>query len=576
MEEQAWMMPWTEDSSENANFDFAMSDGYYMPQELSEGTDYVFGRGENGVEAERAHGGQVVQLNLEQSVGEAGPIIFPDFSEMSEMEQYLFAQGYEEMMQYHFQNEVFPRGYGYRGPRGQKGGWNASGDSLERRWYNRPKQVVNPDEPPPKATKAGRELRALLDFYFEPFNLQHNKYLLDLVIGKLGNAPPANKARWSINHLAELRMTFEDLKGLNRIANWLEQLYHSWSEIVVSDVPGGQAFVVQRRRRSKAVGVALALKNLRLIPSKDLVLATLLEIRGFMPAPNAEEPDMRAMVEMLMAAPEKRPKAPEDKLSIATLNCSSIPEMRLSESAAQNLEGKIRRQLLLYHADVICIQGINPFGPVGKGVVSSLMEIDGFDYIFKRGKGEEVFVILWDRLRLELEGQVEFDGGLSADMKLRQDEADAYTRLIRVINYKAEVPPPRDVDGLKQLLETQERAILFSVDCLGLGGAEMTHVVEELSSLRSTYRDVLDEEPACVASVWDPDAQRQNAVQRGASNTLKLCYPDTILYRGLVPHLVLAGHSPLYLSTLTPEEAAAQIPAFRLPLMAMYQWPEEV
>ncbi|OLQ01234.1 hypothetical protein AK812_SmicGene16046 [Symbiodinium microadriaticum] len=103
MEEQAWMMPWTEDSSEHVNFDFAMSDGYYMPQELSEGPDYAFGHGEE--DAERAHGGQVVQLNLEQSVGEAGPIMIPDYSEMSEMEQYLFAQGYEEMMQYHFQNE---------------------------------------------------------------------------------------------------------------------------------------------------------------------------------------------------------------------------------------------------------------------------------------------------------------------------------------------------------------------------------------------------------------------------------------------------------------------------------------
>ncbi|CAE7598819.1 naa50 [Symbiodinium natans] len=174
------------------------------------------------MDADAAPGGnQAVQLNLEQSVGDVGPMMMPDMmdmTDMSEMQHYMFAHGFEEMMQYqlHAGNEVFPRGYGYHGHRGNKGWYYGKGDSQERRWYNRPKQVVNPDEPPPKATKAGRELRALLDFYFEPFNLQHNKYLLDLVLLKLGNAPPKRKARWSVNHLAEMKMTFEDF-GVGKI-----------------------------------------------------------------------------------------------------------------------------------------------------------------------------------------------------------------------------------------------------------------------------------------------------------------------------------------------------------------------
>lgn len=44
------------------------------------------------------------------------------------------------------------------------------------------------------STRASTQLRQLLDFYFDPFTLQHNRYLLDLILKRAG--PPQEKGPW--------------------------------------------------------------------------------------------------------------------------------------------------------------------------------------------------------------------------------------------------------------------------------------------------------------------------------------------------------------------------------------------
>merc|ERR1712226_567441 len=61
-------------------------------------------------------------------------------------------------------------------------------------------------------------------------------------------------------------------------------------------------------------------------------------------------------------------------------------------------------------------------------------------------------------------------------------------------------------------------------------------------------------------------------VCRAASGLNKLHCPDVVLFRGMVPTAVLSGHTEGYLTTMPAEDALQQFPAFRLPIVAAFDW----
>eukprot|EP00434_Breviolum_minutum_P024975 symbB.v1.2.022062.t1/scaffold1941.1/size95522/8 len=82
------------------------------------------------------------------------------------------------------------------------------------------------------SSRAASQLRQLLDFYFEPFTLQHNRYLLDLIL-KRADAPE-DKGPWRAEALQNCHFTLEDLKGLGRIQSALSKLQtqkSDWMEV---------------------------------------------------------------------------------------------------------------------------------------------------------------------------------------------------------------------------------------------------------------------------------------------------------------------------------------------------------
>eukprot|EP00913_Durusdinium_trenchii_P009258 g8699.t3 len=121
--------------------------------------------------------------------------------------------------------------------------WNRGYRSYQRdgeegwrpRWY--PPKQIDPDDLPPKAVKAGRELRNLLDFYFEPFNLQHNKFLLDLINRKAA-ASDQVKSVLSKNILASL--SFDPETG--EFAQSLEEHF----EVIPDHVASKEAYKQQK------------------------------------------------------------------------------------------------------------------------------------------------------------------------------------------------------------------------------------------------------------------------------------------------------------------------------------------
>ncbi|CAJ1441146.1 unnamed protein product [Effrenium voratum] len=440
--------------------------------------------------------------------------------------------------------------------RRMKEDWRPNRDP--RFWYK--KQAYNnynPEEPPFKAARAGKELRALLDFYFEPFNLQHNKYLLDLIAQKIG----PSKALWTRSQLAELRFDPEDLMGLNRIAASISRMRHSGAELLPLDDPEGLGFRVRSRfwhPRGEKPTADFSLKNLRFTQSSEFILNTLLEVRGFATLDTAEH-----VVAHLISPSTEKVKVPDKVFSVTSLNCEGIREGSIPESNVQSTEGRIRRQLLLHHADIICLQGLDPLrGPVGVGVTFSLLE-EGYNYTFAGEKGE-VGVIFYDEKRFEFVQQPEI--GVAA-VDLQHKEAKS---LIRVACVKAQVPPQKDL----RKLAPEDGALVLAVDSSALGGAECLHIVEELADLRSAYREVVKQEASSPVASWDSASSTQRAVQIGASGMLKLHSPDCILCRGVAPVAVLSNHSRNYLASLSPEEAASEVPTFHMPLLAVFQWPE--
>ncbi|CAJ1381314.1 unnamed protein product [Effrenium voratum] len=218
--------------------------------------------------------------------------------------------------------------------RRMKEDWRPNRDP--RFWYK--KQAYNnynPEEPPFKAARAGKELRALLDFYFEPFNLQHNKYLLDLIAQKIG----PSKALWTRSQLAELRFDPEDLMGLNRIAASISRMRHSGAELLPLDDPEGLGFRVRSRfwhPRGEKPTADFSLKNLRFTQSSEFILNTLLEVRGFATLDTAEH-----VVAHLISPSTEKVKVPDKVFSVTSLNCEGIREGSIPESNVQSTEAAV-------------------------------------------------------------------------------------------------------------------------------------------------------------------------------------------------------------------------------------------
>lgn len=458
----------------------------------------------------------------------------------------------------------------------QAASWNRRGNQKEEswrrdreRWYSNNqwyRQPTSKDDPPYKAAKAGKELRTLLDFYYEPFNLQHNKFMLELIMTKVGMP---RQALLSKNTLAELRFDLEELKGLNRLYSCFERVEYGHCKMVALDDPEGAGFKLQRhwiKPGQSGPSVDFHLTNLRFMRSGEFMLRKLAEVRSF----NVKEDvDVEGLFARFMSAPVDMEEAPKNKFVIASLNCSGVRERSLAEESLQSMEGRIRRQVMLYQPDLICIQGLDPWqGRVGFGLASSLMET-GYQVAASGGEPSETSTIFYHEKRFEL---VSSARGLAvADLKFLQ--ADAPT--LRVACIRAEVPPSID---LQKLLNHEAKALVVVADCLPIGGAEILHMVQELAELRSAYRELAKEEVYAPVGKWDPVAGCQRAEQigptlDGSSGLLKLHSPDCILYSGAVDAIAtLAGHSPMYITTMGAEEASAQFPTFRMPLLSVFQW----
>jgi len=403
--------------------------------------------------------------------------------------------------------------------------------------------------------RAAIQLRQLLDFYFEPFTLQNNRYLLDLISRHVG--PPAEAGPWVAEALLAFSCSFEDLSGLGRIPAALTKAGLPSSEPVTAELS--------------------QLKHLRHELDGRLCLRTPLEVRSFVAAEGAAPVNVAIVKRYLSAAKEVRAQAPAGLISVTSYSVGAA--FNATGAQGHQRQARVKRQLLVHHADLVSLQGCDPDdeGP-GASLAATLTE-EGYGFACAHGIGGETNSIFWDRSRWEMVGSEE--SGASLAVMLRPFEDPSTT--VRVVCLRPELVGGCCVRGFEGLvnfraqLQEGDARILACVDLTAFGGAETAAVAQELAALSSVAQEVLGEELAAPFVALSPssDPEKESAIPlpaRGAGGLNKLCRPDAVLYGGLVPIVALSGHTEGYMVTMDPDDVLQQFPAFHLPVVAAFDW----
>eukprot|EP00929_Paragymnodinium_shiwhaense_P071782 TRINITY_DN36459_c0_g2_i1.p1 TRINITY_DN36459_c0_g2~~TRINITY_DN36459_c0_g2_i1.p1 ORF type:complete len:1109 (-),score=201.71 TRINITY_DN36459_c0_g2_i1:99-3425(-) len=411
---------------------------------------------------------------------------------------------------------------------------------------------------------AGQRLQQLLDFYFESFNLQHNRLLLNLVAQRSG--PPLENGPWSAEALKAFAVALDDLSGLNRIAAELTRMRH-----------------LPLRDSGQLMHCLGPLRHMTVSSDGRLLLSNPPEVRRFLPSAaegKATAPAMR----YLTTSCEQRGKPPPGVVSITSLHAG---EALLDESEkGERRRACLKRQLLLHLTDLICLQG---FDSDGRGnLVATALAGEGYSSVCSRvsdfkDKGappaaqdtgditEQAWTIFWDRSRWKLLSSNFSEVGAAVTLS----PFDDLGKLFRVVCMRP--LSPTSADAVNLLVGDQlDGSVIVCADMTAVGGAEAKDVVEELADLNSLMLKVAGKE---LEVPWiHPEIERAKAgdppvpILDAASTAPVLHKPDAMFYGGLAPATALSCHSVGYLVQLNPEDTLSQFPSLRLPIVAAFAW----
>eukprot|EP00931_Biecheleriopsis_adriatica_P081128 TRINITY_DN54478_c0_g1_i1.p1 TRINITY_DN54478_c0_g1~~TRINITY_DN54478_c0_g1_i1.p1 ORF type:complete len:798 (-),score=188.75 TRINITY_DN54478_c0_g1_i1:48-2318(-) len=395
--------------------------------------------------------------------------------------------------------------------------------------------------------RAAAQLRQLLDFYFEPFTLQNNRYLLDLITKRV--AAPKEKGPWLSKTLLDMAFSFEDLNGLGRVVA-------AWRKL---------------RSYKNFTSELKELKHLRYNSNGCLSISSELEVRSFVRPSNVREDLADSMVQHLAAAREQQAQAPFGVVSVLSYSMKdALADLGVQGSQRQS---RIKRQLLVYQTDLLCLQGLDVEGD-GAAIAAALAE-ECYGFACARAADGEANSIFWDRRRWELLSQDESAASISVLLSPFEDPSVH----VRVVCLQAKVS---DITGssLRQLFgvfESSFRArgspLIACTDLSQIGGAEAAGIIEPLMGLPSVAEEVLGSElaaPMPAPPGLDPDCELAPA--RSAAGLNKLRHPDAVFFREASPVVCLSGHTEGYLRSMPVTEVVKQFPCFRLPLVAAFDW----
>eukprot|EP00747_Dinoflagellata_sp_TGD_P094315 gnl/TRDRNA2_/TRDRNA2_166067_c0_seq1.p1 gnl/TRDRNA2_/TRDRNA2_166067_c0~~gnl/TRDRNA2_/TRDRNA2_166067_c0_seq1.p1 ORF type:complete len:792 (-),score=140.00 gnl/TRDRNA2_/TRDRNA2_166067_c0_seq1:85-2424(-) len=394
-------------------------------------------------------------------------------------------------------------------------------------------------------SRAAVKLRHLLDFYFEPFTFQHNRYLIDLVARKVGQ--PAVSGPWGIEDLRNFSFSFDDLKGLGRITASLLKL-----SISPRDMEDG--------------GFLGSLKYLRYGTDRLWHLRSPPEVRGFVTAPGSSPQKTSASIRFLAAAREQRGQAPDAMVSV--LSYALAEPLQDQTSQGKERHNRLKRQLVMHHTDVVCLQGLDA-DRSGSGIAATLAE-ESYGFACASGEDEEANSIFWDRTRWECVHSERSGAALAVDLRPLDIGSSPHDKALRVICGRPKLPNSTAL-GLQHLLDTQNKGsdpVIVCADLAMTNGPDGDALAEELACMRSVMQEVTGEELSMPCVI----VNRTVPMHSAANGLNRLSCPDAMLFRNVSPLVALSGHTEGYMACMKPEDLEQQFPAYRLPIVAAFDW----
>jgi hypothetical protein len=314
---------------------------------------------------------------------------------------------------------------------------------------------------------------------------------------------------------------------------------------------------------------------LKMTSDGKLQLTSPPEVRALVAAEGASVEAVVSASRHLTAVREERAAAPRGSVSVLSYVLSDHLKDSSSRKRQVLLQTQVKRQLLIHHTDLICLQGFFP-----SHIAQSLAE-EGYMFVFSHGENGDCSTVFWNLSRFEYQDHQNY--GADVVVNLRPYEAPDV--VLRVACLRLEMPTARHGSGPAMLLSRSKHngaRVIACVDATLLGGAECSSIVKELADFYSLAPEVLGEELLAPLPVpADPNHKLAEVpeaynsvvpVRSPLSGIDRLHRPDAILFSGLAPILALSGHSERYLATLPDADMLRQFPAFRVPMLAVFNW----
>jgi len=446
---------------------------------------------------------------------------------------------------------------------------NSNGDASDKKSQGQregPWQLINENGRTDRSWPGGvrpwlpgprghHQLRQLLDFYFEPFNLQHNRFILDVLARKVKQKGEPT-GPWSVDQVATFVFNIDDMMGLGRIKNVMSKI---------------------RNRDLHSVLRHEDLRHLNLAGGNGFRLRSPCEARRFVHSPRAPVMVVEEAVKYLCAVREVRAGPPERMISVLSYSLSDFTmKDGFDRASAQKQQrcGKLRRQVMLHLTDFMCIQGIEASGGTMEMVTSLNYEETNcqvrYETTFAEGEDGWTGAIIWDCHRWQKVAQIDVGESLAVDfMSLGLEKLR-----IRVVSMRPKFDRMLRDDYIHLFptgADPHDLPVIVCSDLYQIGGAHCAVLQEQLAEMNSAMKDVLGDEVLGYAAYMDSQTGELAPERTGASELLELHAPDAVLYENLEPLAALSGHTEAYLATLDEDEVVKQFPAFRLPLISAFQ-----
>jgi len=375
------------------------------------------------------------------------------------------------------------------------------------------------------AIRVAAVFRGMLDHFFGPFALQHNRHILEVIDEQLASSRGV-QGPWEAQELRAVVFGAKDLTNLDaRISALLAQL-----------PPSARA----------CLGSLFSTKHLHSDGRDHWLLC--------------KPPEVRRPVKVACSTSNNLEE-------ISVLSHSVKGALQDATPSGAGRRRRLAVELREHFASIICLQGFDADADC-QDLVAGLVGT-WYDFCTTRSTDGEANTIFWDRRRWTRVSSYKNGSLLALDLACHTDslqssplldKSETTPPVLRVVCVRPTVEDCCATRTPWSDLDFWQLPLVVCGDFAALGGAEgAASFIPALDGLHSAAVEALGEEIASPGKVAG-EAFRLRQVWR----------PSAVFYHGLCLTSFLCGHTEGYLSALSDYDLEEQFPAGRLPLFATF------